>query len=304
MNRRCFVGLMCAVPIAAARNRIDRSRIAVLTDEVAGTPGEAIAFARQYGVEWLELRNVPGQKRHYAELEEPELKAAIREFRESGLKISFLNTGFFKFALPGTEPVRKRKETAGQTRTRLEKDQAAFDNRFEALRKAIRNAQLLGVDRLRVFTFARVAEPHRVEQRVADVLGELERIASREKIRLLIENEASCNVATCAESASLLKLLPSKWIGLNWDPYNAATLKESAFPDGYMRLPRKRIGNVQMKGRSLLDPERRLDWAAIFRTLREDGYAGKVGLETHYFDGTLIEKSHLSMKEILRIVES
>jgi hypothetical protein len=28
-----------------------------------------------------------------------------------------------------------------------------------------------------------------------------------------------------------------------------------------------------------------------------------VGLETHYFDGTLIEKSNLSLQEIRRILE-
>jgi hypothetical protein len=59
-----------------------------------------------------------------------------------------------------------------------------------------------------------------------------------------------------------------------------------------------------MKGHSLLDAERKLDWRAIFAALDRDGYKGYAGLETHYFDGTMIEKSHLSTKEIIRLLES
>ena len=40
----------------------------------------------------------------------------------------------------------------------------------------------------------------------------------------------------------------------------------------------------------------------MIAALEKDGYGGALGLETHYFDGTNIEKSHLSMQEILRLV--
>ena len=45
-----------------------------------------------------------------------------------------------------------------------------------------------------------------------------------------------------------------------------------------------------------------MPWRDILTALENDDYPGKAGLETHYFDGTVIEKSHLSMKEIQRIV--
>ena len=44
------------------------------------------------------------------------------------------------------------------------------------------------------------------------------------------------------------------------------------------------------------------DWKAIMQALDKDGYKGKIGLETHVFDGTLIAAAHASMEEILRIV--
>jgi len=39
----------------------------------------------------------------------------------------------------------------------------------------------------------------------------------------------------------------------------------------------------------------------IFAALNNDGYEGKVGLETHLFDGTLITAAHKSMDEIMKI---
>lgn len=295
---------MAATPLLAARNKIDRSRLSAISDEVAKTPADALVFAEKYGLKWLELRDVPSGKIHYARLPEADLKAAAKEFQDHGIRISFLNTGYFKFALPGTEPVRRRPETPEAREKRLAREKVDFDRRSEDIKQGIHAAQILGVDKMRVFTFSRVEDPSKVEQRVADVLGELALIAEKENVRLLVENEASCNVGTSAELASMLKLIPNKNVGLNWDPQNALPLKEVPFPNGYALLPKKRIWNVQAKGKGLLDEQQRLDWAAIIHELEKDNYPGQVGLETHYFDGTNLEKSQLSMQELVRIVET
>jgi sugar phosphate isomerase/epimerase len=304
MLRRQFLAAMAAAPLFGARNKIDRSRLSAISDEVAKTPAEAFTFAEKYRLQWLELRDVPGAKVHYSHLSETELKAAAKEFQDHGVRISFLNTGYFKFALPGTEPVRRKPETSDARDKRLAREKADFDRRTEDVKQGIHAAQILGVDKMRVFTFSRVEDPSKVEQRVADVLGELALIAEKEKVKLLVENEASCNVGTSAELASLLKLIPNKNVGFNWDPQNALSLKEVPFPNGYDLLPKKRMWNAQAKGKGLLDEQQRLDWAAIIHTLEKDNYLGEVGLETHYFDGTNMEKAQLSMQELVRIVES
>jgi len=128
-------------------------------------------------------------------------------------------------------------------------------------------------------------------------------VAERENVRLLVENEGSCNVATCAEVAALMKMLPSKGLGINWDALNGAAQGETPFPDGYRMLPKQRIGNVQIKGRSVLEGPQRLDWAAIFQAMASDGYQGCFGLETHIFGPDLFQKSHECMREIMRIVD-
>jgi L-ribulose-5-phosphate 3-epimerase len=303
MLRREFLGTLAAAPLLAAKNHIGKSRISAISDEVAKTPAEAIAFAKAYGLQWLELRDVPGLKKHYASIPEEQVTDAAKEFKEHGIGISFFNTGYLKFGLPGTEPVRRKTEEPDARQKRIAREQAQFDSRIEDLKRGIRAAQILGVDKMRIFTFSRVTDPDKIYQRIADVIGEMAEIASKEKITLLVENEGSCNVGTSAELAAMMKLVPDK-VALNWDPQNGLALQEVPFPDGYKTLPKKRIANVQVKGHGLLDEKQKLDWAGIVNTLEKDGYPGKIGLETHYFDGTNIEKANLSMREILRIVES
>ena len=161
----------------------------------------------------------------------------------------------------------------------------------------------MGCDKLRVFTGNRLADPRSAFSRVADVVGEMSKVAEKEKVHLLIENEASQNVATSAELADIMKAIPSQWVGMNWDPHNAYG-RETSFPDGYRLLPQKRLMNIQIKAKGVMpaSPEKE-DWRAIMKALDEDGYAQKLGLETHIFDGTLIAAAHASMEEILQIVK-
>ena len=303
MYRRNFLAALSAAPaLLHARSKFDLSRIAMLTDEVARSPADAIAFCKQYQFRNVELRGVPGGKAHYGLMPPEQAREAARELKDNGLKVTFLNTPFFKITLPGTEPVFRRPETPDARERRLARHKAEFDRRHEDFKRAFENAHIYGVDKMRVFTFLRVAEPQSVFSQVVDVLGEMSELAAKSDIQLLIENEGACNIVTCAEMADLMERMPQKNVGLNWDPWNGLAHQESPFPEGYALLPKKRIWNVQMKGHALLDAERKLPWNAMFEALLKDGYKGYAGLETHYFDGTLIEKSHLAAQEIRRIV--
>jgi sugar phosphate isomerase/epimerase len=285
-----------------SKKRIDMTRFSAITDEIARTPADAIAFARQYNMPWVELRGVPGQRVSYEALPEEELRKAAAEFKAAGLRVSFLDAGLLKFSLPGTEPVRRTAEAPEGREKRLKRDGELFERRMEHTVRALNAAKILGTDKVRVFAFTRVADPMALLPRIARILEPMVDAAKKEKIQLLVENESSCNAATCVELVELMKLLPSKWVGINWDPHNGLAHKEVPFPDGYRLLPKKRIGNVQIKGRSLL-PEfpNRFDWAAIFDTMLADGYKGQFGLETHIFGDEQIRRSHECMKEIQRL---
>lgn len=308
MDRRQLIlgGFSLSAPVLLAKRlKLDRGRLSTITDESGKTPGENFEFAKKYGLRYLEVRGVPGAKKHYADLSESELKAAAKEFADNGVKVSFFNSGQCKFALPGTEYVRQRPETPEVKAKRLARDQQSFDARMETLQKSIRASQILGCDKVRIFAFLRTAEPEKIMPRVYDIIGPMVKVAEKEGIKLLLENEVACNVARCDEMAAAMKAIPSKAFGMNWDPLNGHHMKEEVFPHGYALLPKKKLWNVQVKGKSILKefPADYLDWTAIYAALEKDGYAGQVGLECHIFGEEQIRRSHQCMQEMIRIAE-
>jgi sugar phosphate isomerase/epimerase len=218
------------------------------------------------------------------------------------VRIAFLDTPFLKFGLPGTEPKRGTPEDAAAKESRQAREKLRFDNRIADLRQGIAAGQAFHCASLRIFTFSRVAEPQSIYPRIAEAIAPMAEIAKQEGVRLLIENEASQNAGTSAETAQLLKLLPSN-VGMNWDSLNGLPLGEKPFPDGYNAVPKDRLWNVHVKGKSLLDYPEKQDWPAILRALERDGFTGKLELETHIFGERQVAASHASMKELLRLLE-
>ena len=275
MNRRQLLaaGAAC-VPTLWARSRIDKSRISAITDEIGLSMDESIAFAHRYGLQFVEIRNPPGNRKEYFSLSEPEIKVDAVRFKNEGLKVSFINTSLLKFGWPGSEPVRRRPEEPAAREKRLASEKALWDRRMEDLEKALRCARIMGADKVRVFTGSRVADPSTMFPRIAETLGELALAAEKRKIYLLIENEGTQNVATSAELADIMKLIPSKWVGMNWYPHNAYC-RETSYPDGYALLPKKRLLNVQVKAKGgMPDSPEKEDWKAIMLALDKDGYQG------------------------------
>ncbi|MCE5309494.1 MAG: sugar phosphate isomerase/epimerase [Acidobacteriales bacterium] len=300
-RRQLLAAPLAALPLWAG-NRIDRSRFSALTDEIGASEQEAFDFAKQYGLRWIEVRGVPGGRRDYVDLPAAELHAFAKKVRDHGLKVSYLDAPLLKFALPGFEPVERAKDTAGQRAKRAAEGDRRFTRRMDDLRLALDAAEILGTRKVRVFAFQRVREREKAMPRVAEILAGMAETAGRRGIHLLLENEGSCNVATCAEAAELLKMVPSKWFGFNWDCLNGVGYKENPFPEAYSIIPKDRLGNVHIKGRSVLPGPYRMDWTAVFKALERDGYKGEIGLETHIWDN-MIEKSHASMREMIRLVE-
>jgi sugar phosphate isomerase/epimerase len=294
-------------PRLLAKNRIDRSRISAITDEIGMNTGESIDFAKTYGLKWVEVREIREKKKEVGLASEADVKELAAALAGAGLKVSFMNTSLLKFAWPDTEPARApRNDTPERKEKRLATEKQRFEHRMEDLDKAFTAAKILGCDKVRIFTGTRVADPKSMYPRIVEVYKPMIEEASKQKIHLLMENEASQNIATSAEIGEFMPLIKSPWFGYNWDPNNAHSAKEVPFPDGYKKLPIDRMMNCQVKARDLLPdyPNDNLPWKDIMAALQKDGYKGHIGLETHIFDGTLIPKANLAMKEILRMVDS
>ena len=137
--------------------------------------------------------------------------------------------------------------------------------------------------------------------------------ARKRGVTLLIENEPACNTATGAEAARTLDAVRSPNFKLNWDPGNAASRGEIAYPDGYSHLPKDRIGYMHCKD-VVRGADGKYEWMKMgggiidyvgqYRALKRDGYRGVVSLETHWRGaGTPEESTRQSMagmKELLR----
>jgi L-ribulose-5-phosphate 3-epimerase len=288
-----------------APRSLTRSKISAITDEVALTEAAGFAFARQYSLDWIELRTVPGTNRLYTDL----TPASLRQFRnridDEGLGVSFLNTWILKWTLPGTEPQIRRRYSEEEWARRRKTDTMRLDQRMDHLKRAAEAAHVLGVETIRLFTFWRTEDPLPLYPRIAEIIRPMAELAEREKIRLLIENESACNVATSSELQRMLAMLPQSAVGINWDPHNSLPFESEPFPAGYRLLPRERLGNVQIKGESLLKQGETLDWRGIVDALLADGYHGRFGLETHFGEGEQrVRNAHASMKEILALVQS
>jgi len=289
--------LAAAGPLSAFKSRITKASISAITDEIGNTQAEAIDFAHHYGLTCVELRNIPETKKEVAKMTEPEVKAVAVELAAAKLEVTFLNTSLLKFNWPGLKP-------GAEVRPM---DQKKWDSRKQDLETALRAANILGVDKVRVFTGARVEHPETTYKLIAQTMEELLPMAEKAKVHLLIENEYSQNIGDSAESRDIMAMLPSKWIGLNWDPGNAQMVKgkpETPFPDGYSLVPKDRILNIQFKAQNTLDGQYKMDWKAVLEALEKDNYQHKLGLETHGDAAKRMEHAHASMEEMLRIVGS
>ena len=300
-RRNIFNTLFAGAASAAARPIVQADRLAVLSDEVAQDLRGAIRFSKEFGLKWLELRGQGANKRNYYHAPLEEVREAARMLAEEGMGVSFLNTRFLKFHYPGTEkealPFPELFEAYKRYNLTPKK---LLDDMAGELPGSIERARILGTTKIRIFTFVRMPNPIDFLPRVADVLSRMAETALDAGCQLLVENEHTTNVVTGKEMARIMSLVPSPGLGLNWDPHNALSF-ESPYPEGYSKLPKHRIGNVQIKARSLLEVKDRMNWANAARDLGRDGYRGCFGLEPHMGEGAeRVSNAKRAMKELQR----
>ncbi len=306
MKRREFLadGTMALVMMSAMRAvaaDVKQFKLGVITDEVTQDLEKALVWAKGYGLEWVEFRNVWGK--YITEFTPDEVKRARDLLAKYGLRVSVLDSAYFKTTLPGTTS--KFAEGKGDFAANEHEKQEAL------LERAFARAKDFGTDKVRIFSYWRVDDPHTVFERVAKELDRTAEIAKREGIRLVLENEYGCNVATGAESAAMLNAVKAPSLGLNWDPGNAYAAGElKPFPDGYAPLDKKRMWHMHLKDAEGIGTNWRpigggkIDYVGQFRAILKDGYTGTMSLETHYLNAAKDKEasSRESMDGLLKII--
>jgi L-ribulose-5-phosphate 3-epimerase len=279
------LGLADGKAISAHPVSLTSFKLGVITDEVSQDLEKALVWAKGFGLEWVELRFVWGK--YVTDFTKEDVGKARDLLSEFAMRVSVVDSAYFKTNLPGT-----------QSKFADPKDdplQSGFAAQDALLERAIARAKDFKAEKVRIFSFLRVPEPKKVFDRVAKELARSAELADREQIKLVLENEFSCNVATGAESAAMLAAVKSSSLGLNWDPGNAYAAGElKPYPDGYAPLDKSRLWHMHLKdaqesstgGESVWRPigGGKIDYPGQFRALIKDGYSGTMSLETHYLN--------------------
>jgi L-ribulose-5-phosphate 3-epimerase len=309
MKRREFVASGAAAALLSALRAkaadVKRFKLGVITDEVTQDFEQALVWIKGFRLEWAELRFL--WNKYVMDLTPDDVKRAQDLLAKHDIKISVIDSPYFKTLLPGTES----KFAEGKP----DPLQSDFSQQNAILERAIARAKDFGTDKVRIFGFLRVADPKIVFDRVARELDRSASIAKKENIRLVLENEFSCNVATGVESGAMLRAVKSPALGANWDPGNAYDAGENPFPSGYDALDKKRMWHMHLKdaatnvsgGGTHWMPigSGKIDFVGQFRALIKDGYEGTMSLETHYLNAAKNkeESSRESMNGLLKVIQ-
>lgn len=241
-------------------------KLAFITDEATQDLGEAIAFAKTYGLTGVELRSV--EDTPIDRISAGKLREYKRMLDEAGLTVCDLAGSFYK-CLPN--------EASGE---------------LEKLIRLCDAADILDCDTIRGFAFfADEAGPRITDEIIAAFGPAIEILKARGK-KLLLEADPSVNTTNHAALAALLERLDSEVIGAIYDPGNDVydPLRETPYPDGYEAV-KKWIRHVHIKDAVRNGQDEPycvcigtgwVDYPGLIRALHRDGYDGWMSLETHY----------------------
>jgi len=280
-------------------------RISVINDEISQDFGHTCEIAsRQFGMHWIELRGM--WNKNVLNLDSNEVAESRRILEKYNLRVTDIASPLFKVDWPGA-PKSKFSPKHDQFHADF-----TFEQQDEVLEKSLELAKTFGTNRVRCFDFWRLDDPKPHRKAINEKLRDSAEKAAKKGIVLVLENEGSCNTATGIEAGEVLRAVQTPALMLNWDPGNAASLGERAFPDGYAALPKDRIGHCHCK--DVVKKEHGYEWAAMgqglidwvgqFKALKSDGYHHAVSLETHWRGAGSAEESTIQswagMKEELQ----
>jgi sugar phosphate isomerase/epimerase len=251
-------------------------------------------IAKEWGLHLVELREVWGKNLQV--ISDAQIAEAQKILAKYDLQVTDISSPLYKVNWPGAPP-----SPYGSKGDLHGAEDVGFKQQDEVLDRSIALARQFKTNKVRCFDFWRLEDVRPYRDAINAKLQEAAEKAARHNVMLVLENEFACNTATGREAAATLSGIPSRNLGLNWDPGNAVMRGElDAFPNGWNALPKDRIHHCHVKnaiknaeGKIVWSPVNigYVDWAAQFKALAGIGYSGAVNLETHWSDGKSPESS-------------
>ncbi|MBV9081147.1 MAG: TIM barrel protein [Acidobacteriaceae bacterium] len=289
MNRREFTNTAALAAIGLTARMIQAAdfdypwKLGIITDEVDADLSRVLSsFYPKYNLHWAEIRNVKldGKSKYvYKSATPAQLRDIKKQLDDKDVKLSVVDTGVYKIALPGTTPL-------GEDAADLNPEQGEYAKQLDDLKRAADCAHALGTDRVRIFTFKRVQDPNAIFDRIVDELHKAIGVAKQHDIILLVENEFDCNVGTGGETARLFKAISDRTLMHNWDPGNCSEAGEEPYPKAWDQLDHSRIAHIHLKDArgKHWEPigKGTIDFVGQFQALKKMKYDHTLSLETHY----------------------
>ncbi len=259
-------------------------KLSFITDEATQDFDEAVRFAREYGLQGVELRSV--QDKPIDEIDHDTLREYRRILDENGLKVCNLAGSFYKC-----------------DRT----DRQAVEQNLEKLVRLCDAADILGCDTLRGFAFFAPAEGPESAQELAPYFEEPARILRERGKTLLLEADPSVNTSNHQAIARLLDLIGQDCFGAIYDPGNDLydPLRETPYPDGYEAV-RTHLKHIHIKD-AVYDAagepqcvrigDGLVGYPALLHRLLKDGYDGWLSLETHYRKNIVLTEEQMRVPQ-------
>lgn len=262
--------------------------LSIVTDEISDDLEHALQVCHDLGVNTVELRKVGAQNIVFHTMASLlQIKSLLQN---GGFQVCSIASPFLKSPLWGDTTI----ATQGSQMQGISREQT---QEWDILHRSFELARFFDAPFVRTFSFLRVPDPTTVRSQVRDVIAEAAQRTEKAGLKLIIENEHACNIATGAETGWLLHSITTPAFGVIWDPGNEAMLDSRPFPEGYEHV-RGRVYHVHLKDanrnlKTATHQERfvkvgtgSIDYVGQFRALAQDGYNGLLSLETHYIHPT------------------
>jgi sugar phosphate isomerase/epimerase len=242
-------------------------RLGVITDEVSQNFEDALAFARDYKLDCVELRSAWEKGPFDYEIDDIKKIKALSE--EYGIPVTAISSPFFK----------------------CEYNEENIKIHNEKFEKLVGFAKILGVKKIRCFDFFKNENVTR--KMIIESYKKAYELCEAEQITVLIESEPSTNSPSCKKLAELVKMMNKPYFKALYDPgNNIYSCDEIPYPDGFLAI-REHICHMHVKDAvknktqgtgavGVAVGQGEVDYLGVFKELISMGYSGDVMLETHY----------------------
>lgn len=252
-------------------------KLGVVTDEVSPDLEEALEWARERQLDYVDLRDIEGE--NICEMPEEKVARVEEIIARYGLPVMTICPQLFR-AMLNPEEVRQAPEDIASI---PDAEASEYVRHLKLLRKALELAEQFNAPYIRTFAFWRLDETEETFPALVEAMRQAAAMARQAGRVLLLENEAVTFATSGGEAARLIEAVGDSGLAAIWDPGNAFYHPEEIpYPDGYLLL-RPYIRVIHAKdateaGFAVLG-KGEVDWAGQLAALRRDGYDGCISVE-------------------------